>query len=281
MLSGLQKPFLEDKGMIEKKPCDDMNTDEKLELLKQEKIVRDGKDTFVRVGCALAVIQFKRLYRQQYPNFSNYCEKKWGFTRQYAHDLIKGAAAVQALPKDLSTIVDNAGAATALAEVPAEQQASVVRKIKKSKKPATAAAITQTAAEVAKPRAEKPVAKVLEKDEIGYDIPEGIMLIWNRRDEVKELQKAISKVKCHVENALAKNDALFAELDVLFTSEVKSIYTKISMALPYCVCPQCNGRDFKNCVLCKGRGFISKYKWENAIDEKTRNFRLAVIRTKK
>jgi hypothetical protein len=263
-------------AMFEKMGIDDYE-----ELNKCEKVIRDGEDTFVKVGAALEKIRDKRLYRAKYDTFEEYCQERWGFGRRYANLMIQSGVAVKSLPKDLGTIVPNLEAGKALAKVPVENRAEVVQTIKKSNKPATAVAITQTAAEVAKPRAEKPVAKVLEKDEIGYDIPEGIMLIWNRRDEVKELQKAISKVKCHVENALAKNDALFAELDVLFTSEVKSIYTKISMALPYCVCPQCNGRDFKNCVLCKGRGFISKYKWENAIDDKTRNFRLAVIRTKK
>lgn len=260
---------------------DDMSQEEQLEYLKLDRIIQKGEESLLEWVNCLMIMRDKKLYRKNYKTFEEYCQKKLSKSRQYINGLIKGVAAVKALPKHLESQLSNLKAAATLGSVPEKDQSKVVEEIVKEGKPVTAKSIKEKAAEVAKPKVEKPAVLVLEKDEIEYDIPVGIITVWNRREEVRELQRAISKVKCHVENALANDDSLFAELDALFTSEIKSIYLKIGTAMPYCVCPQCNGRDFKNCILCKGRGFISKYKWDNSIDDKTKNFRLSAIKAKK
>jgi hypothetical protein len=47
--------------------------------------------SFMAVGNALLTIRDRRLYREQFRNFNDYCKEKWGVERTYAHRLIRGA----------------------------------------------------------------------------------------------------------------------------------------------------------------------------------------------
>jgi hypothetical protein len=257
-VSGLQKPEVEDKemssAMLEK-----LGTNERLELLVNEKIIRDNIETTVKTWVALQIIRDKKLYRADYGSFEEYCQKKWEFSRRHADQMISGAAAIQSLPKELRTAVLTSGAvAKALVSVPEEDRVEVVRKIKKSKKPATAAAITQTAAEVAKPKAEK-TAQV--RCETGAVIPQELIPLWNQRDYVKKLMSAISRVKCEVEKGLETKDPLFMEVRNTYIAELNSVRSGLNLALPYALC-SCNGHMRNKCLVCHGRGLLSKMRYD-------------------
>ncbi len=64
-----------------------------------ESVIQRGLATFVEVGAALTEIRERRLYRDGFTSFEQYCKDRWGFNRQRAAQLI-GAAR-------LSTIVDS------------------------------------------------------------------------------------------------------------------------------------------------------------------------------
>lgn len=72
------------------------------ELHHHEKTIEQGLKTFVDVGNALLAIRDKRLYRQSFGTFEDYCQDRWGMSRPRAYQLIEAAE----VRINLSTIVD-------------------------------------------------------------------------------------------------------------------------------------------------------------------------------
>jgi DNA adenine methylase len=62
----------------------------------EEKIVK-GLRTFIEVGNALLSIRDKRLYRQGYGTFEEYCQERWSMSRAYTYRLIAAAETVNIL----------------------------------------------------------------------------------------------------------------------------------------------------------------------------------------
>lgn len=104
---------------------DALTRDETKNLTRCEKTIATGLTTFFSVGQALWDIRDAKLYRGSHDTFDVYCEERWDFSRQRAHQLI-AAAEVSA---DLSTIVDicpeRESHVRPLLAVPAEHRAEV------------------------------------------------------------------------------------------------------------------------------------------------------------
>ncbi len=81
---------------------DDITIIESSRLEGCEQVIENGVACFIEVGEALMAIRDSRLYRAEHETFQDYCEKRWGFTRQRAHQFI-GAFKVAELA---STVVD-------------------------------------------------------------------------------------------------------------------------------------------------------------------------------
>ena len=67
---------------------------ESVRLCELERIIQKGKDTFVEVGTALAEIRDSRIYRATFKTFENYCQDRWGFTKNYVNRIIQAADVV-------------------------------------------------------------------------------------------------------------------------------------------------------------------------------------------
>lgn len=65
-----------------------LTTAEIRELEQREQQIQRGIDTFFQVGLHLKEIRDKRLYRQEYGTFEEYCRKRWGFSRSNGYNLI-------------------------------------------------------------------------------------------------------------------------------------------------------------------------------------------------
>ena len=68
-----------------------LSDDELYELSQHEVVIQRGLKTFYEVGEALMVIREKRLYRQTYHTFEEYCQQRWDMSRFYAHRLISAS----------------------------------------------------------------------------------------------------------------------------------------------------------------------------------------------
>ena len=84
------------------------NTHAALSLAEQrvfdraERTIARGLKSFLEVGMALKEIRDKRLYRQHYRTFEEYCARRWDFSRPRAYELVAASEVVA----DLSAIAD-------------------------------------------------------------------------------------------------------------------------------------------------------------------------------
>lgn len=119
-------------------------------------------------------------------------------------------------------------------------------------------------------RAKKEAAKEVHRDATGYAIPEKILPLWNRRGEVKDVLDAISHARSVLRKVMERikdddADPLYAPANVSGAyGDLNDAWTKIGMAMPYAVCPSCQGRAPDACKVCKGRAFISRHTFEHA-----------------
>lgn len=99
-----------------------LTAEERSDFEKHERLIAKHLQTFYDVGHALAEIRDRRLYRANFGTFEDYCQKRWGFSRQRAAQLISGAD----IAENLSTVVDKKELLEVhvreLAKVPPEEQ---------------------------------------------------------------------------------------------------------------------------------------------------------------
>ena len=123
-------------------------------LAELEKVINRGKKSFVEVGRALAEIRDLRLYKPEFKSFEDYCQEKWGWTKQHAYRLIECAPVVKSNPQ-----VTSINQARELARVPEADRAEVLEAAVEAG-PLTARTIREAAEEARVPKASR--AEVLE-----------------------------------------------------------------------------------------------------------------------
>jgi hypothetical protein len=95
-------------------------------LASFEAVIKQGLDSFVEVGNALAAIRDSRLYRDEFATFEEYCREKWSFSKQYAHRLMNASEIVQSLPESSPGATPTSEKQVRhLAQVPKEERAAV------------------------------------------------------------------------------------------------------------------------------------------------------------
>jgi hypothetical protein len=69
-------------AMLLERPFDaiPLTTVERARFAQLEEVVENHLPTFLSVGKALAQIRNERLYRESYPTWKLYCQKRWGFS---------------------------------------------------------------------------------------------------------------------------------------------------------------------------------------------------------
>ena len=113
-----------------------LTAEERKDLAKYEKIVRRTIKPFYEMGEALIAIRDRKLYRQDYGTFAQYCSEKWGFAKSRAYQLCQAAEVVQKLknvhPVDKSfDVPDTEKAVRELAKVPEPERVAVLEKATK------------------------------------------------------------------------------------------------------------------------------------------------------
>ena len=104
-----------------------LTTTEHQKYLECNAVIEHGLQTFFDVGTALMVVRNDRLYREEYGTFEDYCQQKWGWTRQRANQLIASADVVANLA-EMTTIVvkpTTESQARALTKLEPEKQRTV------------------------------------------------------------------------------------------------------------------------------------------------------------
>lgn len=263
-------------------------------LTKLEKVIEAGRRTFTEVGDSLLEIKETHLWREKYESFDDYCEKKWGWGRKRANQLISASVVVKGLTKETATIVATESQVRALSKVPAEKRVEVLEKARESGKPITAKVITETHENKEKdsnlvlpggrPNAGGDKADPV-LDETGYPIPEKAMVFWQRRIEVQVCINNASTIKEAVERAWHDGkdpDPLFfgkGKLTQNIITDLQALVRHLKSSLPYAVCPYCQGKLVEKCAMCSRTGMISQSQMA-AVPEELRKVREKAIATK-
>ncbi len=102
-------------------------------------------------------------------------------------------------------------------------------------------------------------------DERGKHIPEDLLPVWNRRQEMQDAATAISRVRVAIQKAQDGNDPLWGEINYSsILIKLAAVFAEIVGAKPWCVCPMCQGIG---CRACKERGLLGQYRYDNAISK--------------
>ena len=157
----------------------ELSADELSTLSVYEGVIRQGLESFVEVGNALARIRDARLYRAEFATFEDYCDKKWSLTRQYVNRIVAAAEVVADIESaEMETIVSkpaNEAQAKPLASVRKEDRAEVWQQV---------VATAPVDARTAKPKiTAKHVEKVVEQAKKMVDTPDSGECVINGRHE--------------------------------------------------------------------------------------------------
>ena len=116
------------------------------------------------------------------------------------------------------------------------------------------------------PRKKTPV------DKVGRVIPEKLLELWKREEEVRVHLAAISRIRGAIRKADEEKDLLYREPNLSrIEAQLANAYSELKRAIPFAVCPGCQGQVADTCRLCKGRGFISEFTWDTAIPNETKD----------
>lgn len=105
------------------------------------------------------------------------------------------------------------------------------------------------------------------KDSTGVPVPVEIQEAWLQTYKVKHLIQTADTIKSCVKFAAQKGDKIFLPLDInAISALVEQLKDELKLAIPYAVCPECNGVNSEPSCICKGRGYLSEFYW-TAVDE--------------
>lgn len=252
---------------------------ESKELIACEKVIEEGLSCALKAEDALRTVRDKRLYRSEFASFEDYCQTRWGKTRQWANYLLAAGAALKSLPPKLVTAVTSVKAAAALSKVPPPKRAAVVSSITKAGQAVTAKTIRKVSPPPPKPAkgiAKQPQAAL--KDETGLPIPPEAIALWHRGDEVQELLTFISALRGKLRKYQDGKDILFFGFSFSETlAHLDQAYVEIKRMKPYAVCPTCNGKVSEQCNACNGRGLVSEFYWTTCVPEELKALRTKAV----
>ncbi len=109
-------------------------------------------------------------------------------------------------------------------------------------------------------------------DAIGRTIPDALLPVWTRAQEVQDILTSISRIKGKLVKAQREKDALFHEVNFSAAlGDLDKAWTSIQCAKPYALCPTCPSTGpKKDCRMCGGRGFISRFRWNTVVPAETK-----------
>ena len=236
------------------------------DLESLEDVIAEGNDTFVKVGNAIAEIQERKLYLRDYKSFEEYCQNRWGWSRDRGYLLISAAKTVNQLPPKCRPVVGNERQAREISKIPKEHQEEVLESAKMNGA-ITAKSIRETASKIIdvpfRPDDEEPPVR---RDMTGYPIPDHKVSLFERSEEVEKVLRLIASVRGALQTAQDNEDRLWQPVIVsAMMTKLDAIYADLKTAVPYAVCPYCSGMTAEHCLTCKGRGVISKFIWDTVV----------------
>jgi ParB family chromosome partitioning protein len=116
-----------------------------------EAVIERGLDTFIEVGNALLEIRDRRLYKELYLTFEDYCKERWRFSRIHAHRLIDAAEVSTNLLPIGNIMPSTESQARPLTQLDPEQQREAWQKVTESEDKITASRVQAEVDKILKP----------------------------------------------------------------------------------------------------------------------------------
>ncbi|MDE2103840.1 MAG: hypothetical protein KGL39_41770 [Patescibacteria group bacterium] len=233
--------------------------------------ISSGLQTCFDTGAALIEIRDSKLFREDFNTFEKFCQQTYKIGRAHAYRLIE-ASEMKMSP--IGDKIETESQARALAKVPAESRPEVMKAVVESGE-VTAKAITVAAKKIID-------VEVVQLDKTGWPIPEKLISSWDDATNIaREFLNLTSKMKTALTAAQDKKSTAFNE--VVFSAAIancQSLYGDWKRVLPYAVCPTCQGKTFSSCAMCKKRGFISEFYWNQCVPQEVKTLRSKILKGK-
>lgn len=118
-------------------------------LVKCERIIENGLQTFIETGNALLEIRDSRLYLEKFATFEEYCRVRWGMVSSRARQLIMAAEVVQNIESvTMVTLPDSERAVRPLTRLEPALQRAAWNEVVESELPITAKLVEEKVKEV-------------------------------------------------------------------------------------------------------------------------------------
>jgi uncharacterized ParB-like nuclease family protein len=110
-----------------------------------------------------------------------------------------------------------------------------------------------------------PPAAAAVIDKIGRIIPDELVPMWERREELLDMIRQLAAIRRTIEDAVKTKDPLYADIGSLqgLMDYLTNARSRLKTAVPYTVCPTCQGKLKESCLYCCGTGFIGRFKWQS------------------
>lgn len=204
-----------------------------------------------------------KAYQKKYKTIAAFAEHEYGKSKTWIYEQIK-AVIPEENEQGLSEVEESRVRKTdSVADK--EHKESLAEVTEEPEKPAVHSA-DEKPREEAKPqnnghvKAAKPPTDVS-----GCVIPQRLLAIRERRQELQDAAHWASKLKCLFEGLQTQDDVLFRHLKAsgnlqTFMNGAATMHYTISKCLPDVVCPECGAKS-DTCQYCFGSGWISEVTW--------------------
>lgn len=99
-------------------------------------------------------------------------------------------------------------------------------------------------------------------DEVGAEIPEHLLEIWQKQYDTEEKIKTLREVRLYYRKLEGEDDKYHATFNLQrITTDIGNAVRAMKAEIPYAVCIHCGG---DGCHGCNGRGFLGKVNYEMA-----------------
>lgn len=241
-------------------------------------IVEKNLEATLECGMALREIRDRKLYLEECGTFEEFCNNNWGVSKPRAYQLIDYALLRESLPSEKSTIVDTESAARELKKVDPAQRETVIYRAQADSGKVNAKTISQAAKAIKN----EGVLETLDKTQ--FPIPEGspAMSTWQRCAEIQQRLTALSHLRGTLVQAQENKDVMFSEVNfAAIIADLKSSYELLKVALPFAVCPSCQGRVLSPCSTCGGRGMVSEFYWKHKVAKEVKEIRERAVKLRR
>lgn len=236
----------------------------------------------------LKIVKDEQLYKVKGQTWKEFCECEGHLTRRWSDQLISNLSLPESItgshigpfgPTKIGPNGPKSGSAVPLLELSESAKKALVRvperlREKTIEEASKSGELTFRSINVA-------AQKVKDEDPVRVDctnfiIPPELVELFDRRDEIVEMRKAVSQIRSALRRAQEADDRLYRDMSMsMVISELDAVYTSLGNSIPFALCPYCQGVTRDHCKACRGRGFISEHFYKHVCDPE-----LIVIRDK-